>query len=54
MREIRLRQFHIDGFAVLIEIMNAGNRVAWDVNRDGSANFFPAVIPAPAVRRGRP
>ena len=43
-REIRLRQFHVDQWATMISLMNNGNRLVYEVARDGSANFFPAVV----------
>ena len=62
-REIRLRQFPLAQLPTLVQLLNGGNRVAYEVARDNSANFFPAAIyahdsagrePPPAGReRGR-
>ncbi|MBP7746419.1 MAG: hypothetical protein KA383_09800 [Phycisphaerae bacterium] len=52
-REIRLRQFHVDQWPTMIDIMNAGNRVVYEVGREGTANFFPTAVHAPA-RAARP
>jgi hypothetical protein len=43
-REIRLRQFHVDQWATLIALLNNGNRVVYEVARDGSANVFPTAV----------
>jgi hypothetical protein len=43
-REIRLRQFPVDQWATMIALMNSGNRVLYEVTRDGSANFFPTAV----------
>ena len=34
----------LDATATMISLMNNGNRLVYEVARDGSANFFPAVV----------
>ena len=43
-REIRLRQFPATHLTLMLQLLNGGNRVAYEVARDNSANFFPAMI----------